>query len=1018
MRPVKLNIQAFGPFTETEEIDFTRLGLNPLFLINGPTGSGKSSILDAICFVLYGQTSGNEREAAQMRCDSAKENLLTEVSLDFALGEKAYRIKRLPTQEKPKARGDGTTVIQTSAQLWELKPDGEDLIVPKSATAATRKVEELTGLNVEQFRQVMVLPQGKFRDFLMADSNQREAIFSKLFQTQIYKRLENILKDRASSIRKKVEGLRNQILGILQSADINTENEVQDQLKTLAPELKFCEQQKKSASEALTKADKAFETGKLLTKAFQSLAKTRKELKTLESQKNNIEDKKNQLNRAKTAQNIKHILGTLTKVNQSRELLEKELSSSEQLLIKKQKDLYSAKEALTIADTALKPLDTLKEQALELRKLIPRIDQLIKAVEQTNQTKKAAESAQHNFTHNQTQLDTAIESIKICEARITKLKKDLPDLSEKQIQRGNLLLLGKQRARLDKLLIEQNNLRDEQKICQKAFMSAGKDTTKHETHLKTVELEWHSNQAVLLAAELKPDTPCPVCGSKDHPAPAARQGETSPVTKQDIDLARELLTKLQKKHTRAQSRVTKIETQLNSNEKAINEQKNELGKNQDKSTEQLHSDYEQIESEIKQLIQLQKEQTRLEADLQKMFANRENAEMQLETTRTAQQKAQQNYSLAQQSEQHIEKELPEKYSTPGVLDSSITVLEGKITTITQAHQKAQDSFNSTNQIVAQTAATLEEQKKQHKTIVQDQTEAKNNWKTALEKSVFNNEDDYLSALLPEADQQRLQEDIQNYTNKLSGCKASLNQQKKQLAEKQAPDMEQLQTNCDRLKAASDQAFDDWKKIDNRSQQLIDVQTKLDKAHKSNQAFEEEYKVYGTLSDVANGQTGNKISLQRFVLSVLLDDVLIEASHRLQTMSKGRYLLVRKEDRAKGNKASGLELEVEDAYTGKTRSVATLSGGESFMAALSLALGLSDVVQAYAGGIKLDTLFIDEGFGSLDQESLDLAIRTLIDLQSSGRMIGIISHVSELREQMALRIDIQSSSKGSKVTVSA
>jgi exonuclease SbcC len=205
-------------------------------------------------------------------------------------------------------------------------------------------------------------------------------------------------------------------------------------------------------------------------------------------------------------------------------------------------------------------------------------------------------------------------------------------------------------------------------------------------------------------------------------------------------------------------------------------------------------------------------------------------------------------------------------------------------------------------------------------------------------------------------------------------------------------------------------------LEARSNQLKDIQVKLERAHKKNESLEAEYKITGTLSDVANGQTGNKISLQRFVLSVLLDDVLIQASQRLNLMSKGRYQLVRKEDRAKGNKASGLELEVEDSYSGKTRSVATLSGGESFLAALSLALGLSDVVQSYAGGIKLDALFIDEGFGSLDPESLDLAVRTLIDLQASGRMIGIISHVSELKEQMALRVDVESGRGGSHITI--
>ena len=198
------------------------------------------------------------------------------------------------------------------------------------------------------------------------------------------------------------------------------------------------------------------------------------------------------------------------------------------------------------------------------------------------------------------------------------------------------------------------------------------------------------------------------------------------------------------------------------------------------------------------------------------------------------------------------------------------------------------------------------------------------------------------------------------------------------------------------------------------QRVEKVQQDIDRLHDKNAQLEAKYKVYGTLYDVTSGKTGSRISLHRFVLGVLLDDVLIQASQRLSLMSKGRYQLVRKTDGFKGAAGRGLDLSVEDGYTGKARDVATLSGGESFMAALALALGLSDVVQSYSGGIRLDTLFIDEGFGSLDPESLDLAIQTLVDLQQSGRMIGIISHVSELKEQMSQRIDVFSSRVGSTI----
>ncbi|MEP4546652.1 MAG: SMC family ATPase, partial [Saccharospirillum sp.] len=196
----------------------------------------------------------------------------------------------------------------------------------------------------------------------------------------------------------------------------------------------------------------------------------------------------------------------------------------------------------------------------------------------------------------------------------------------------------------------------------------------------------------------------------------------------------------------------------------------------------------------------------------------------------------------------------------------------------------------------------------------------------------------------------------------------------------------------------------------------DVKKRMAETLQKIKQLEADYGVTGTLAEVASGKNGQRISLQRFVLSVLLDDVLIEASHRLTTMSKGRYQLLRRQDRTKGNVASGLDLDVEDAYTGKSRPVSTLSGGESFMAALALALGLSDVVQAYAGGIRLDALFIDEGFGSLDPDSLDLAIETLMELRANGRSVGIISHVSELKEQIPQRIDVRPSQAGSRIEI--
>ena len=292
--------------------------------------------------------------------------------------------------------------------------------------------------------------------------------------------------------------------------------------------------------------------------------------------------------------------------------------------------------------------------------------------------------------------------------------------------------------------------------------------------------------------------------------------------------------------------------------------------------------------------------------------------------------------------------------------------------------------------------------------------AKITWESTLNSSQFTSLASFKEECLRLSERDSIRARINLHQQNWASCQGAINSLATELEGKVKPDIPHLESEVTAHTNLLDQKQHAWQVKHDHFISLRNAKQQLDSLKATSAALDEKYAVVGTLSDIANGQNDSKVSLQRFVLSVLLDDVLMDASQRLLAMSKGRYRLLRKEDRSKGNRASGLDLEVEDAYTGRVRAVATLSGGESFMAALALALGLSDVVQAYAGGIRLDTLFIDEGFGSLDPESLDLAIRTLIDLQQTGRMIGIISHVSELKEQIPLRIDIASSEMGSKI----
>jgi exonuclease SbcC len=345
------------------------------------------------------------------------------------------------------------------------------------------------------------------------------------------------------------------------------------------------------------------------------------------------------------------------------------------------------------------------------------------------------------------------------------------------------------------------------------------------------------------------------------------------------------------------------------------------------------------------------------------------------------------------------------------LSANIKLLNNTLISTRKSKESDQSAFDKTG--ANNTALVL-----QLNEIEQENVMAITNWEQAIAGSTFDDENHFTMSLLNENEQTLINSQVEEFKTKLNTLIGAKSQFEVELKNKSKPELKVIEEELKAAKLVFKDKDNKWRGLEERKNQLISVQIKLVEAHSKNEKLEKQYRTVGTLYEVSNGLTGDKVSLQRFVLSVLLDDVLIQASQRLLLMSKGRYQLIRKEDRAKGNKASGLELEVDDTYTGKSRPVATLSGGESFMAALSLALGLSDVVQSYSGGIKLDTLFIDEGFGSLDPESLDLAVRTLIDLQSSGRMIGIISHVTELKSQMGLRIDVKAGRDGSEISVVA
>ncbi|MGL4713961.1 MAG: SbcC/MukB-like Walker B domain-containing protein, partial [Shewanella sp.] len=531
---------------------------------------------------------------------------------------------------------------------------------------------------------------------------------------------------------------------------------------------------------------------------------------------------------------------------------------------------------------------------------------------------------------------------------------------------------------------------------------------------KALLLTWHQGQAAILARQLQQDQPCPVCGSQTHPQPAQSQAPLP--SDEALQLALEAETNAQEILSQARADYRGLQTQLETLQQQVQDLVAQLGTAVKHSLDEHSQSLSQLALSLTQAEQAHQQLQQLLQDIALLHVQETQLQQKLEQGQVSEHALQSKVAVLLAQLEQIQQSVPSALATLEALNAAIAQNQQAISQIKQQIASIRDLQQQTGQIFVAAKTALNGAEKAADEALAQQTRAQQQLNQQLVAAGFVNQQALLEAMLAEELLQRLASDIETYQQQSALTKAQCEQLALKLKDKVLPDSIKLAAELESAQRALHATEQLWQQLHTRSVLLTQTQTQLSIADAKAKALDDEYAVIGTLADVANGKTGNKISLQRFVLSVLLDDVLLEASHRLHLMSKGRYRLLRKEDRAKGNKASGLDLEVEDAYTSKVRPVATLSGGESFMAALSMALGLSDVVQAYAGGIKLDTLFIDEGFGSLDQDSLELAIRTLMDLQSSGRMIGVISHVSEMKEQINTRIDINKTSHGSEITV--
>ena len=1010
MKPIKLTMQAFGPFAKTETIDFEKLGNNPLFLINGPTGSGKTSILDAICFALYGETTGNERQGIQMRCDLATADLPTEVTLDFSLHGKVYRVTRAPEQEAPKARGDGMTVKKHTASLYELG-DSEKLITSKTTQVKT-EITNIVGLTETQFRQVMVLPQGKFRELLLASSKEREEIFGQLFQTDIYKKIEYALKDKASAISKAKNEFDNQIRGALQVAGVSSEEELIQQKESVAEQL---EQEKKSEQACLEKLNtikSELQKAQALSAEFTRREQAEASLKLHLEKAQAIDARQQRLEKAKSASKIElQYVALQNAKTQSQELTQKisslshNLTEATKVAAGKEAELKTAKQNVEQVPqlTQLQfNLEGMKEKLIEKVDLEAKIANGLQEKQQFEtklqqyialKDKLTLEAQQGQKTLDKARVDVAL--VASVDAEIKQKQRLLQDVQK-------LSGLKQELAKHDALTIsKQQNLEQ----AKQAYVSEQQSADR-------LELKWHNAQAAVLAQRLKTGEACPVCGSCEHPHPA--QFTEEEVTKEQVQTARAQERAAQTSYNQLSNQLEQHHVVARQYQKQVDELSEELGEHATTETVNIQAELQSAHEKLQRLTAIDIAQ--LEQNVEQLNQRCVVGETKINELQNQMAANESTIKANQGQLNKLLENLDPKYRSVEVIEHEITQTKEQVKRLNESLESAQKQLQQAMLAKSNIESQLTTNKQWLAESELKLDEAKSNWQKALGESRFEDEENYLQSKATEQELHSWQQEIDQFKQTQIKLEQTLSDLKLALQDIEKPDIEVISAS---LNTQQQHYVESRNKLDSvRSifERLEKVRSDIASLHDKNSKLEDEYKVFGTLYDVASGKTGSRISLHRFVLGVLLDDVLIQSSQRLSLMSKGRYILARKTEGFKGAAGRGLDLVVEDGYTGKMRDVATLSGGESFMAALALALGLSDVVQSYSGGIRLDTLFIDEGFGSLDPESLDLAIQTLVDLQQTGRMIGVISHVSELKEQMAQRIDVEPSRVGSTVSV--
>ncbi|MEK3763634.1 SMC family ATPase [Solibacillus sp. FSL K6-4121] len=1008
MKPIKLSMTAFGPYQTKEVIDFTKLHEHGIFVVSGATGAGKTTIFDAITFALYDSGSGEDREKSLfLRSDFADETIDTEVELEFEVRGRLYRIWR-------KFGHNGTSAKR---EFFEITGGVEVPAVEKFQVKLIQaKIEELIGLTQSQFNQIVMLPQGEFQKLLTSESKHKEEIFRKIFKTERFTKMVELLREKKKSAEKlydqsimQQDNTIHEILSRLPNRESELFSAVNQDVinlyqvkQALLLEQQYYEEHCRTLKTEYEKSklqlqqlNETYSEQKLLNERIEKYLLRKTKLAELLQQEQTMENEKQRLELAKKATHIEPI-------EREHEKVKLQLEKAEVALQRAKKDFEQVKLQL---QNALKYYEEQKQHEPlldEYSKTISQLEQLLPIYQSIDDQRKSVLKIEENQNNAKQLFEKLLKEDIALKEQHQEQRTIINDLEQKVASYQETFEAHAMMTKKIELAKETLKLQSNVAALTKTLAEKQQIANHSQDKLKKLEQQIRSNHAAFLATSLQHGEACPVCGSTEHPAIHSSEA---------MDVDDNELTVLRRESDNALQNFYQISSKLEVEQAALNEK--QLILQQLEIDPSSLDEYEQQLSILTNQLSMQKQQQAQlvieKKKLEQLLENKEVLQGRIEKGQQYVSEIDQQYAQEKGKLEQSEKSLLPQFSTVQQVTEALTSLQQKYHHLKNTIQKALEALQNIQleekscEVNYQHAMNNLTDKQQENKITQASFES------VLIQEGFHLEA-YKQALLPLHVQQQIQETLDNYKQSFHTLTVQIAEEHQMLEGKELVDLKAFEQQITLLTEQVEAQYSEMKLVHSYTLQCGKTLEKLEKSARQIEDYKEKLMQVEHVYDLIRGQNEAKISFERFAQIGYLEKVTHAANERLRVLSNGQYFL-KSTGRKEGNAQSGLSIDVYDSNTGQTRDVKTLSGGEKFNASLSLALGMADVIQSVQGSVHIDTMFIDEGFGTLDEEALRRAIDILIDLQQTGRLIGVISHVAELKAAMPVILQVQKLKEG-------